>query len=98
MRNDLDSFAEVFALALVVEHGLVHLAAGEVIEPRQLAIGKAFVMAKVEIGFGPIIQHIDFAMLVRIHGARIDVEIRIELLQGDLQTTIFQQRAERSCS
>ena len=37
VRDDLDGLAEVFALALVVEHGLVNLAAGQVVQPRQLA-------------------------------------------------------------
>ena len=37
VRNHLHGLAEIFALALVVEHGLINLAAGEVVEPGELA-------------------------------------------------------------
>src|SRR5690606_33785326 len=35
---------------------------------------------------GAVFGHIDFAVLERTHGARIDVDVRIQLEQGDLQT------------
>src|SRR5581483_9857636 len=40
VRNDLHGFAEVTAFALVVEHGLINLAAGEIIEPREFDVGE----------------------------------------------------------
>jgi len=82
--DDLDGLAEVAALALVVEHGLVNLAAGQVVQPRQLAIGEPFVVAQVQIRFGAVVQHVDFAMLVRVHRTWIHVEIRVKLLERDL--------------
>ena len=73
VRDDLHGFAEVFTFALVVEHGLIDLAAGEVVEARQLDVGEPFVMAEVEIGFRAVVEHIDLAVLIRIHRTRIDV-------------------------
>ena len=35
------------------------------------------------------------AVLERVHGARIDVEVRVELLHRDPQTPALQQPAER---
>ena len=36
-------------------------------------------MADVEIGFGTVFGHVDLTMLERVHGARVDVDVRIEL-------------------
>ena len=95
VRDHLHGFAEVIAFALVVEHRLVNLAAGEVVEPRELGVGEPFVMAEVEIGFRAVVEHINFAVLVRAHRAGIDVQVGIELLQRDFEPAILQQRAER---
>ena len=40
---------------------------------------EAFVVAEIEIRFGAVVGNEYFAMLQRTHGARIDVEIGIEL-------------------
>ncbi len=44
-------------------------------------------MADVEIGFGAVLGDIDFTMLERIHSARINVDVRIELLLQNLDAT-----------
>ena len=54
-------------------------------------------MAKVEVGFGPVIRHIDFAMLIRRHRAWIDVEIRVELPDADAVATRLQKGSKRCC-
>jgi len=62
--NHLNGLAEVFPFALVVEHGLIDLAAGEVVEARELDVGEALVMAEVEVGLRAVVEHIDLAVLV----------------------------------
>ena len=52
-------------------------------------------MAKVEVGFSTIIGDENFAVFKRVHGARIDVDVRVEFLHGDTQTTQFQESTER---
>src|SRR5271163_1704899 len=52
-------------------------------------------MAEVEIGLGAVVQHVDFAVLVRAHGAGIDVEVRIEFLQPNSQAAMLEQHADR---
>src|SRR5713101_7676357 len=54
-------------------------------------------MTEIEVGFCAVVQHIDFPVLKRIHRPRIDIEIRIELLEHNPQTTQLKQRAERGC-
>ena len=59
------------------------------------AAGEALVVAEVEIGLGAVVGDEDLAVLVGRHGARIDVEIGVELAQADLVAARLQQRAER---
>ena len=42
-------------------------------------------MADVQVGFGAVLGDEDLAVLERVHGARIDVEVRIELLHRHVQ-------------
>src|ERR1019366_2848320 len=84
-----------FSLALVVEHGLINLAAGEIVQPRELAVREPLVMAEVEVSLRAVVEHINLAVLIRTHRAGIHVEIRVELLQRDLEAAIFEQGAER---
>jgi hypothetical protein len=41
-------------------------------------------VAEVEVGLGPVVGDEDLAVLIRAHGARIDVEIGVELAQPHL--------------
>ena len=41
----------------------------------------------------PVVQ-LDFAVLKRAHGAGIDVEVRIALLQGDFEAATFEETAD----
>ena len=95
VRNHLYRFAEIIASALLVENGLINLAAGEIVNPGQFHVGEPLVVAEVEIGFRAVIQHVNFAVLIRAHRARIDVQVGIEFLQRDFEAAILEQRAER---
>ena len=98
MRDDLHGLAEVFALAFLVEDVLIDLSAGEVVVAGEVGVGETFVMAEVEVSLGAVVEHIDLAVLERAHGARIDVEVRVEFLQCDLQSARLQQRSKgRRC-
>ena len=55
---------------------------------------EAFVVAQVEIGLGPVVSDEDFAMLERTHGAGVDVQVGVELLQCDFQAAAFKQAAD----
>ena len=93
--NDLDGGAEIVAAALLGEDVLVDAAGGDVVATGGGPPGEALVMAEVEIGLGAVVGDENLAVLVRRHGARIDVEIGVELAQADLVATRLQQRAER---
>ena len=56
--------------------------------------GEALVMAKVEVGLGAVVGHIDFAVLVGRHRPRIDVQIGVELPDSDLVAARLEKRPE----
>jgi len=97
MRNYLDSFTEVIAAAFLGENGFVDAAAGPVIVAGKLDVGKAFVVAEVQVGFGSIVSDKDFAVLIRAHGAGIHVQIRVTFLDGDFKAATFEETADRRC-
>src|SRR3546814_578062 len=94
VRDDLHRRAQVIAATLLGDDVAIDAARGDIIAlPRGYA-GEALVMTKVEIGFGPVVGDVDFAVLIRAHRARIDVEIGIELADPDLESARLQQCAE----
>ena len=94
VRDHLHRLAEVVAAALLLEHALVDLARGEVVGPLHLGRDEALVVAEVEVGLGAVVGDEDLAVLERRHRARIDVEIRIELDEGDFEAPRFEDRGE----
>ena len=95
VRNDLHRLAEVFAFPLFRDDGLVDAAGGDVAVAIELGVGEAFVVAEVEVGFGAVVEDVDFAVLVGAHRAGIDVEVGIELLQLHAKSAAFEQQADR---
>jgi hypothetical protein len=73
VRNHLNGFTEIIAAPFLLDNGFVNAACSEVVFARQLGVRVTLVMAKVQVGLGAIVGYIDFAMLVRTHGSRIDI-------------------------
>ena len=94
VRDDLHGVAEVGTAALVRDHRRVDLAGGDVRLTRQVGVEEALVVPDVQVGLGAVVGHEHLAVLEGVHGARVDVEVRIELLHHDPQTAQFQQAAE----
>ena len=44
-------------------------------------------MSEVKVGFGAVIGYKNFTVLNRIHCARVNIEIRVELLRRHLQSS-----------
>ena len=95
MRDDLHGFAQIFARALLVEHVPVYLAGGQVGELVQVLVDEALVVAEVEVGLRAVVGDINLAVLERAHRAGVNIDIRIQLLRGNLQAAAFEQAAER---
>ena len=95
VRNHLHGAAVVFAGALLLDHRLVDTPASDRRIFRARTAKETFVMAKVEIGFGTVIRDVDLTVLKRIHGAGIDIQIRVELLDAHRVAHRDQQAADR---
>jgi hypothetical protein len=79
VRDHLHGRAQVIAAAFLGDDVAIDAARGDVVRLAGGNAGEALVVAKVEIGLGAVVGHEDFAVLIRAHRARIDVEIGIEL-------------------
>ena len=94
VRDHLHRLAEVVAAALLLEHALVDLAGGEVVAALHPRGDEALVVAEVEVGLGAVVGDEDLAVLERRHRARIHVQVRIQLDEGDLEAARFEDRGE----
>ena len=73
MRDNLHSLAQIITPPLFLQNGQINPPTGEIIKLGELRVGKSFVMAEVQIRFGPIIQNIYLTMLEGAHGSRIHI-------------------------
>lgn len=97
VRDHLNRVAEVLATALLGDHRRIDLPGGDIRRPGQVSIQESLIVADVEVGFGAVFGDEDFTVLERVHGARIDIEIRVELLHGHPQTAGGQQLTKAAC-
>ena len=96
VRNDLNRRAQIFALALAGDDGIIHAAAGDVGRLRQVFVDEALVMPQIEIRLRAVVGDKDLAVLIRVHRAGIDVDIGIKLLHGNPEPAALEQPPQRS--
>src|SRR5688572_4961208 len=92
--DDLDRRAQVVAAALARNHALVDAPGREVAVAPRRGADEALVMAEVEVGLGAVLGHEHLAVLERAHGARVHIDIRVELDHADLEPAALEDRAE----
>jgi hypothetical protein len=95
VRNHLHRRAQVLAAPLFPDHRRVHLTRGDVVELRHLRRHEALVVAEVEVGLGAVVGDVDLAVLHRVHRARVDIDVRVELHVRDPKATVLHERADR---
>ena len=54
-------------------------------------------MPEIEVRLRAVLRHVDLTVLVRAHGSRIHVDIRIQLLCSHLEPPGLEQPAEGGC-
>ena len=94
VRDHLHRGAEVIAATLLGNHALIDAPSREVAVTPSDRAHEALVVAEVEIRFRAIVGDEHFTMLERTHGARIHVDVRVELDHGDLQATCLEDRGQ----
>ena len=95
VRDHLHGRAEVLALPLLADDRVPDRARGVVGVSREVLVDEPLVVADVEIGLGAVLGDEDLAVLERAHRARVDVQVRVELLHLDAQAARLQEPAER---
>ena len=94
VRDHLHGLAEVVAPALLRDHRGVDGAGGVVGPAMQVGVDEPLVVTEVEVGLGAVIQHEDLAVLEGVHRPGVDVDVRVQLLDGDLETAGFEEASE----
>ena len=87
MRNDLYCFSKIISAALFVDYSLVYSTSGHGVRLCGLNAGKSLIMSKVEVCLHSVDGDIAFAMLIGVQCSRVDVDIRVELLDGNIITS-----------
>jgi hypothetical protein len=94
VRDDLHGVAEVVAAPLLGDDGRVDLAGGDVRRAVEVDVEEALVVPDVQVRLGAVVGDEHLTVLEGVHGARIDVQIRVQLLHRDAQPSRLEQRAE----
>ena len=95
MRDHLHGGAQIFALALFVKHIPIHLARGKVGVAVQIFVNESLVVPQIQIGLCAVLGHIHLAVLIRAHGARVHIDIWVQLLRRHLQAACLQKPPQR---
>ena len=77
--------AEIIAAPFLGDHLEINLSCGGIVPSCRGDVQKPFVVSKVEIGLCPVIGHVHFPVLERVHRAGIDIEVWVELLDRHAQ-------------
>jgi len=91
--DDLNRTAAVIAPSFLLQDGPVNFAGGDIGIFAQVFVDKSFVMPQIQIGFRAVVGDKNLTMLYRVHGSRVNIDIRVELLHGNLITTCLQKPA-----
>ena len=93
--HHLYGLAQVVAVSLFVNDRLVDASCGERVGLGRLYACEAFVVAEVEVGLHTVDGDIALAVLVWIECSRIDVDVRVKLLDGDVVASCLQELTDR---
>ena len=77
--NDLNGASQVIAPPLLGDDRFIDLSRGGVGSAAEPDACESLVMSEVQIGLRAVVGNEDFAVLVRTHGARIYIDVGIEL-------------------
>ena len=93
--DDLDGAPQVVPRPLPVEDVPVDLARGHRGGPRQVLVNEPLVVAQVQVGLRPVVGDEHLPVLIGAHGARVHVQIGVQLLDLHPQPPLLQQTAQR---
>ena len=92
--DDLHGLAEIVATSFCCEDGLVDRACRGIRATGETLIDESLVVAEIEVSLTTIIGDEDLTVLIWVHRARVDIDVRIELLHRDPQATHLEQATQ----
>ena len=93
--DDLHRAPQIAALPLAVQHRPEHLAGGHGGIAVQRLVHKPLIVSQIQIRLGAVVGDEHLAVLIGAHGARVHVEIGVELLVAHPQAALLQQPSQR---
>ena len=93
VRDDLNGLAQVVAAAFLIDNALIDAAGGDVVCLGGLNAQEAFVVSQVEVSLVAVHGDVALAVLVGVQRARVDVDVRVEFLDGYVIASGLQQLA-----
>ena len=94
MRHHLDGLAQIVAPPLTLDDAQIDAPCGHTVVTGGLNAGKPLVMAQVEVGLHAVGCHVALTMLIGVQCSRVDVDVRVELLNGNMVAPCLQQLAQ----
>ena len=91
VRHYLDGLSQIVAAPLTLDDTQVDTTCCHTVVAGRLYAGKPFVMSQVEIGLHAIGSDVALPMLIGVQRTRVDVDIRVEFLNGDAVSSRLQQ-------
>src|SRR5690625_2785064 len=84
MRDNLNCFSQIGSLAFLADHIVVNTAGCYIIFLRGPYSEEALIVSQIQVSLCTVIGYIHLPVLVGIHGARVDIDIRVQFLNGYL--------------
>ena len=95
MGHDLNGLSEIVSPALLVDHSLVDTAGGHRVGLGGLDVCETLVVTEVKVGLHAIDSNIALTMLIGVEGTRVDVDIRVKLLDSNVVASCLKKLSYR---
>ena len=95
MRDDLHGLSLVVTPPLLCDDLLVDGPGGGVRALMKVLVDETLVMAQIQVGLAAVLGDEHLTVFEGVHGARIDVQIRVQLHHGHAIAPAFQQPTQR---
>src|SRR5262249_42449166 len=89
--NHLDGLPQVLAAALLLDDRVVDAAGGEVVRPAHARGREPLVVTEVHVGLAAVVGDEDLTVLEGTHRPWVDVDVRVELEEGDVEAAILEE-------
>ena len=87
--DDLYRTSAKVSTALFLQNGPVNFTGSYVGIFSQALIDETLIMSKVKVSFSAVIGNENFAVLYRVHGTWIDIDVGVKFLHGNFVSTCF---------